>query len=117
MATTKALDRSRGHLADPKPIVTHDYMRIGDRVHRIHKLVVHQFKLSDVEDPDLHAAQPLWEWEQSEMGQWIMSRAVDTPEWHRQQSQFLYWGYEYCITAKLKDTDYTFWTLKWGNQK
>jgi RNase P protein component len=43
-----------------------------------------------------------------------MSRAVDTPEWHRQNHQFLLWGYEYIVVAKLKDVDYTFWQLKWG---
>lgn len=103
-----------GYLAEPKKIITHDYMRIGDRVHRIHKLVVHRFKMGDVDDPDIYAAQPLWEWQESEMGKWVMEKAVDTPEWHRQQHAFLMWGYEYCIIAKLKDIDYTFWQLKWG---
>jgi hypothetical protein len=112
MAMTKALDK--GYLAEPKPVVVHDYLQIGDRVHRIHKLVVHRFKMGDVEDPDLYAAQPLWEWQQSEMGKWVMARSLDTPEWHRQNHQFLLWGYEYCVTAKLKDSDYTFWQLKWG---
>ena len=113
MAMTKSLDR--GYLVEPKPVVGYDYIRVDDRVHRIHKLIVHRFKMGDVEDPDLYAAQPLWEWQESEMGKWVMSRAVDTPEWHRQKHQFLLWGYEYIVVAKLKDTDYTFWTLKWGN--
>jgi hypothetical protein len=112
MAMTKALDK--GYLADPKPAVVHDYIRIDDRVHRIHKLIVHRFRMGDVDDPDLYAAQPLWEWQESEMGKWVMARAVDTPEWHRQNHQFLLWGYEYIVVAKLKDTDYTFWQLKWG---
>jgi citrate lyase beta subunit len=72
--------------------------------------------MGDVDDPDLYAAQPLWEWQESEMGKWVMARAVDTPEWHRQNHQFLLWGYEYIVVAKLKDSDYTFWTLKWGNE-
>jgi hypothetical protein len=48
------------------------------------------------------------------MGKWIMERAVDTPEWHRQVDAMQY-GYQYAIVAKLKDIDYTFWQLKWGN--
>jgi len=89
-------------------------MIINERVHRIHKVIVHRFRMGDVEDPDLYASQPLWEWQQSEMGKWIMERAVDTPEWHRQIEPMSY-GYQYAVIAKIKDIDYTFWTLKWGN--
>ena len=78
-------------------------------------VVCHSFRMGDVEDPDLYAAQPLWEWQESEMGKWIMSKAVDTPEWHRQHDNLTY-GWQYAVIAKLKDIDYTFWTLKWSNQ-
>jgi hypothetical protein len=103
----------RGHIAKPKGIETYDTMVFGDRAHRIHKLVVHRFTMGDVEDPDLYAAQPLLDWQNSEMGKWVMERAVDTPEWHRRADAYNY-GYEYAIVAKLKDIDYTWWELKWG---
>lgn len=102
-----------GYLAEPKNIVTHDYMRIGDRAYRIHKVVVHRFQMSDVEDPDLYAGEPLLKWQQSEMGEWVMKRAIDTPEWFRQVDVTTF-GYRYAVVAKLKDIDYTFWQLKWG---
>ena len=51
-------------------------------VKEIHKVVVYRFYLSDVEDPDLYAAQPMWEWQQSEQGKFVMEHAVDEPEWH-----------------------------------
>ena len=104
----------QGHLAKPKPIRTDKFMVFGDRVHEIHTVVVHRFRQGDVEDPDLYAAEPLMEWQNSEMGEWVMERAVDTPEWHRQADPMNY-GYQYAIVAKLKDVDYTWWTLKWGN--
>lgn len=104
-----------GYLGEPKNIKTHKYMVIDDKVHEIHKTVVHRFKLSDVDDPDLYAAQPIIEWQNSEMGKWVMERAVETPEWHRHLEPVTY-GYQYAIVAKLKGADYTFWTLKWGNQ-
>jgi hypothetical protein len=88
-------------------------MVFGDKAHRIHKLIVHQFRMGDVEDPDLYAGEPLWKWQESEMGKWVMARAVDTPEWHRQADPLNY-GHQYIIVAKLKDIDYTFWQLKWG---
>jgi hypothetical protein len=87
-------------------------MVIDNKAYRIHKTIVHQFQLGDVDDPDLYAAQPMYEWKESEQGQWVMSKAVETPEWHRYLDPMTY-GYKYAIVAKLKDIDYTFWTLKW----
>ena len=103
-----------GYIAQPKLVNTNKFMVIGDKVHEIKTVVVHRFKMGDVDDPDLYAAQPLWEWQQSEMGKWVMERAVDTPEWHK-QNNVMDWHTQYAVVAKLKDVDYTFWTLKWGN--
>ena len=104
-----------GYLGPAKNIKTNKYMILDDKVHEIHTLTVYQFSMGDVDDPDLYAAQPLMEWQTSEMGQWVMERAVDTPEWHRSLGVYDY-GYKYVVVAKLKGADYTFWTLKWGNQ-
>ena len=76
----------------------HDVMVIDNVAHRIHKVVVHQFKLGDVDDPELYAAQPLWEWQQSEAGKYIMENSVEVPMWHRQHDTVV-WGYSYAITA------------------
>jgi len=112
MAITTATNR--GYMAKPKHAQTHDVMVFGDKSYKIHTVVVHRFQMGDVEDPDLYAAQPLYEWQSSEMGKWVMERAVDTPEWHRQMDQLQY-HMKYAVVAKLKDVDYTFWVLKWGN--
>lgn len=113
---TNVWNRSdHGHLAEPKGIQTYEFMKFGDKVYKIHKIVVHRFRMGDVEDPDIYAAEPLYQWQQSEVGQWIMERAVDTPEWHRNVDHTTY-GYQYAIVAKLKDVDYTFWALKWGSK-
>ena len=73
--------------------------------------VVHTIKMGDVEDPDLYIAHPLWEWQQSEAGRWVMDNAVDVPMWHRISDEFDY-GYVYTITAKLKAIDHTYFKLK-----
>jgi hypothetical protein len=104
-----------GHLGQPKHIKLNEYMLIEDNVHRIHRVIVHRFTMGDVEDPDLYAAEPLWQWQQSEMGKFVMSKSVETPIWHRQHDQFNY-GYQYAIEAFLKGVDYSFWVLKWGNE-
>ena len=58
---------------------TYRYMLINDRVEEVREIVVHEFTMGDVDDPDLYAGEPLWQWQQSEEGQWIMDHAVETP--------------------------------------
>ena len=89
------------------------YIVVGDRVEEVKTIVVHEFAMGDVEDPDLYAAQPLYEWEHSEKGQWIMKNACDTPIWHRMADPATY-GYKYRITAKLMGPALTEWLLKYG---
>lgn len=85
----------------------------NDTVQEIHKVVVHRFKVGDVEDPDLYAAQPLWEWEKSEQGQFVMTNAIEKPEWQR-HSDVLSYSYEYVIIAKLEKKKLSEFYLKWG---
>jgi hypothetical protein len=86
-----------------KPIRNkYNIIRDGEeqRVEECREMIVHEFTLSDVEDPDLYAAQPLWEWQESEFGQWVMKNAADSPTWHRMVDPITY-GYKYKITAKF----------------
>lgn len=90
----------------------------GDQqiVDEIHKVVVHKFDLSDVEDPDLYAAEPLWKWEQSEAGQFVMNNAVDQPEWRRHMDP-MFMGYRYIVTAELEKKKLAEFYLRWGTVK
>lgn len=80
---------------------------------RISDVVVCQIRISDVEDPDLAVAEPMWNWQQSEAGQWVFANAVEKPYWVRQIDTNTY-GHLYLIVARLKESDQTFWRLKWG---
>lgn len=75
-------------------------------------IVVHEFALGDVEDPDLFAAHSLWEFERSEKGQWVMAHALETPVWQRQIDYMLY-GYKYQIAARLTEQNITYFLLRW----
>ena len=88
---------------------------INDRVVEVKTVVVHKFTIPDAEDPEIYVAEPIWHWQQSEAGKWVMDHAVDQPEWRRQIDPGSY-SYQYVIVAKLTDRDYTFWALKWANQ-
>jgi hypothetical protein len=89
------------------------FMVTDNIVHEIHTVTVHYFSASDSEDPDLYAAVPIMNWQESEQGQWVMEHAVESPMWHRMIDAQSF-GWKYAITAKLKGPDYTFYTLKWG---
>jgi hypothetical protein len=88
---------------------------INGLAHRIHRVTVHTFLMGDVEDPDLYAAEPLLEWQNSEEGKWVMAHAIASPEWHR-IVDYQSFGFRYAIVAKLRGRDYTFWTMKWGTK-
>lgn len=75
-------------------------------------IIVHRFRVGDSEDPDLYAADPLWQWQQSKQGQWVMAHAVETPIWHRQVDPS-FMGWQYMITANLKVKDLTYFYIKW----
>ena len=76
------------------------------------KLVVHTIKMGDVEDPDLLVAEPIWQWQQTEAGKYIMENSVQQPEWHRSADPTTY-GYRYDIVAYLEDKSLTYWKLKY----
>jgi hypothetical protein len=84
-------------------------------IQEIYTVVVNRFKIGDVEDPDLYAAQPLYEWEKSEQGQFIMTNAIEKPIWQRQINYASY-HYDYVIIAKLEKKKLSEFYLKWGNK-
>lgn len=82
-------------------------------VKEIHKVVVHRLRVSDVEDPDLYAAQPLWEWEKSPQGQFIMANAIEKPMWKRNINHSSYY-YDYIVVAELEKSKLAEFYLRWG---
>lgn len=75
------------------------------------EMVVHAFRVADAEDPDIYAGEPLWEWQQTEAGKWVMENAVEKPSWHRILDHMTY-GYQYQIRARLTPEQITFFELK-----
>ena len=88
-----------------------EYRVINDRVVCISDIVVHEFTMGDVEDPDLYAAQPISEWQDSEAGKFVMEHAVEKPYWTRTVDLHSY-GHRYVIVARMRESDQTFFKLK-----
>ena len=72
-------------------------------------ITVHKFNMSDVEDPDLWAAQTLYEWDKSDKGNWVMNNTLE-PTWHR---SFFEYGWQYTITTQMTDEQLTYYKLKY----
>ena len=77
------------------------------------QIIVHSFKMGDVEDPEIYAAQPIYEWEKSEHGQWVMQHSKTQPMFHIKADHSRL-GYQIDITAELIDEDLTYHSLKWA---
>ena len=88
-----------------------EYQVIDNHVVCISDIVVHEFSMGDVEDPDLYAAEPLMDWQKSPAGEFVMEHAVETPYWIRQVDLNSY-GHRYVIVARMKEPDQTFFKLK-----
>jgi len=75
------------------------------------KHIVHKIKMGDVEDPDLMVAEPIWKWQQTDAGKWVMENCstIEKPVWHRQPDE---WGHLYTITAYLTPKQLTYYRLK-----
>lgn len=85
---------------------------IDEKPVKLYRVVVHAFGINEIDDePIIHAAQPLYDWEHSEAGQWIIENAVEKPTWHTHFDPASYQT-KFAVTAILRERDYVAWTLK-----
>ena len=82
-------------------------------VAEIHKVVVHTFFVDSFDDPDLYAAAPIWKWQQSDAGKFVMEHAIDKPEWHK-HLEHLTLNYKYAIIAELEKKKLSEFYLRFG---
>ncbi len=73
---------------------------------------VHRMTMSDVEDPDLYAAQPIYQWQQTEKGAWVMQHGID-PTFHIIADPVSY-GYVISITAHITPKRWTEFCLRFS---
>jgi hypothetical protein len=84
------------------------FIVINDEVYERRR--VHQFKISDVDDPELYAAHPIWEWQQTEHGKWVMAHTHE-PTFHILADPISY-GYQISITAHITPKRWTEYVLR-----
>jgi hypothetical protein len=89
---------------------------INGKVVKFSDMVVHHFRMGDIEDPMLYAADPVSQWQQTEAGKFVTENAVEPIWWiHRVNHQR--YESEFIIVARMKESDQTFYTLKYGGTK
>lgn len=89
---------------------------IDGKLVRFRDVCVHEITMGDVEDPDLWVADPIWKWQQTEAGKFVMEHAVQEPYWISSVDYTSY-GTVYKIMARLSESNETFWRLLCGPKK
>ena len=79
------------------------------------KILVHSFNMSDNDDPEIFAGQPIWEWQQTDAGRWVMAHSRDT--YWLKHNDFQSYTYQYKIVAQLTEQDATYFALKYDNTR
>jgi len=77
------------------------------------QVVFHSFRMGDVEDPEIYAAQPIYEWQQTEHGQWVMKHCAEPTYSIGPDSSYM--GYRITLSGELEDQHAVFHELKWGS--
>ena len=76
------------------------------------QVTFHTFTMGDVEDVDIYVAQPIYEWQQTEKGRWVMEHASDLRYWTN--PDLASFGYKISITGNIEEKAATEYFLKWN---
>ena len=82
---------------------------------RFRDVCVKEIRMGDVEDPDLMSAAPIWDWQQTPAGKFIMENAAEKPYWIS-SVDYVSYGTVYKIMARLSEQNETFWRLLCSNK-
>jgi len=77
------------------------------------QVIFHSFTMGDVDDIDIYVAQPLYEWQQTEQGKWVMANASNLKYYTSADANTF--GHRITITGDLEEIKATEYFLKWNN--
>lgn len=73
--------------------------------------VVHTITVGDIEDPDMYYEQLLYEWRNTEEGNWIWDKAGLLTVTYKHINEYAL-AHIYEIGADITDENYLYWQLK-----
>jgi len=76
------------------------------------KVIFHSFTMGDVDDLDIYVAQPIYEWQQTDKGKWVMDNASDLK--YYTSADPTTFGHKITIQGKLEDIKATEYYLRWS---
>lgn len=79
------------------------------------RIKFHSFTLGDVDDVEIYAAQPIYEWQQTPPGKWVMQHAHDV-SWQRVLDPTVM-GYRVTIYGYLEPLLATEYVLRYTGSK
>lgn len=77
------------------------------------RTVLHEFKMGDVDDPEIYAAAPIWEWQQTDAGRWCMKNCVPNSVSLGIGVDPYGYGYRVHIYGDLEEPDLTYYCVKY----
>lgn len=75
-------------------------------------IVFKTLRIADSQDPELYAAEPIIEWQNSEEGTWVMEHAISQPSYRIRMCPDS-WGHVVDIYGDLAPVNETYFRLKW----
>ena len=76
-------------------------------------ITFHEFSMGDVDDIDIYVAQPIYEWQQTEQGKWVMEHANNLT-YHTAPDPYTF-GYRITISGEMdQGSKLTEYLLKYG---
>jgi len=99
-------------LGQPNPHQHQHNVVDGKIVSYVKNVKLHEFNMGDVEDPEIYAASPIWQWQQTDYGKWCMKNALDTR--YTIVVDHNTYGYKVIISGDLPEKAYTFFNLKYA---
>jgi len=79
---------------------------------RLVKTVVHKFSMGDVDDPDMYASLPIYDWQQTEAGKYCMKNSVEQLHYTIGPDMNNHWGFQVQVFGVFTEKDYMFFKLK-----
>jgi len=67
--------------------------------------------MGDVDDVEVYAAQPIYEWLQTDQGKWVQERCEDL-SWHTYTNPNIF-GYSVILQGSITDRHATEYYLRW----
>jgi hypothetical protein len=78
-------------------------------------MIVHRFRMGDVEDAQIYAAGPIMKWQDSDAGIWVMENAISQPIM-KTVDDLHNFGWAVEIHADFTPEDALYFTLRWGDE-